>query len=222
MKYELPKLPYGYDALEPFIDARTMELHHAKHHQAYVDKLNEALAKHPEIAETPLEELLKNLDAVPEDIRGAVKNHGGGHLNHSLFWTLLAPAGGVSEPQGELATAVAGAYGSFADFKKAFTDSALKVFGSGWTWLVLSNPEGIVLPVPSRAEGSPAEGLGLEILTTPNQDTPLSQGKKPVLALDVWEHAYYLKYQNRRAEYIENWWNIVDWGAVGKSFHESV
>lgn len=214
MKYELPKLPYGYDALEPFIDARTMELHHLKHHQTYVDKLNEALVKHPEIAETPLEELLKNLDAVPEDIRGAVKNHGGGHLNHSLFWTLLTPSASSSAvagkglpsealaKEGALLDALTASFGSVEDFKKAFTDAALKVFGSGWTWLVLSSPKD--------------SSSGLAIVSTPNQDTPLSQGKKPILALDVWEHAYYLKYQNRRAEYIENWWNVVNWDEAGK------
>lgn len=199
MKHELPALPYGYDALEPFIDAKTMELHHAKHHQAYVDKLNAALETHPELQQTPLKKLLRNLDAIPDDIRAAVRNHGGGHLNHSLFWTLLAPQsqGGGSGPSGDVATLLAASFSSVDSFKKAFTDSALKVFGSGWVWLV-------------------KDGETLSIVATPNQDTPWSQGKIPVLALDLWEHAYYLKYQNRRAEYVENWWHIVNWRQVGE------
>ena len=182
MKHQLPSLPYPYDALEPYIDARTMELHHTKHHQTYVDKLNEALAKHPEIADKPLEELLGNLNAVPEDIRTAVRNHGGGHHNHSLFWKWLAPVGQAGQMPAEA-----------APFKEEFTKAAAGLFGSGWAWIVKNS------------------GGELKIITTPNQDSPLMQGLIPVLGLDVWEHAYYLKYQNRRAEYIEAWWNILNW-----------
>ena len=186
MKYELPPLPYSYDALESYIDARTMELHHAKHHQTYVDRLNEALAKHPEIADRPLEELLGNINtAVPEDIRTAVRNHGGGHLNHSFFWQTMGPAG----QSGQMPEAI-------APLKEEFTKAAAGLFGSGWAWLVKD------------------QSGALKIITTPNQDSPLMQGLTPVLGLDVWEHAYYLKYQNRRAEYIEAWWNIVNWDKI--------
>ncbi|HEX4104279.1 MAG TPA: superoxide dismutase [Candidatus Paceibacterota bacterium] len=196
MNYELPKLPYGYDALEPYIDAKTMELHYTKHHQTYVTKLNEALAKHPEIADTPLEKLLGNIDKVPEDIRTAVRNHGGGHSNHSFFWTIMGPnAGGM--PSGKIGEAITRAFTDFAKFKEQFTNAAAGVFGSGWAWLVWD-------------KGS------LVITTTPNQDSPLMKGQQPVLGLDVWEHAYYLKYQNRRPEYIDAWWNVVDWREVEK------
>ncbi len=207
MKYELPKLPYAYDALEPYIDAKTMELHHAKHHQTYVTKLNEALEKHPEIAAKPLEELLRGLDAVPEDIRGAVRNHGGGHLNHSFFWTIMGPAaaaqggaagqGGAHEPAGKAGMAIKHTFGDFAKFKEKFTAAAAGVFGSGWAWLVFDSGK-------------------LLITTTPNQDSPLMKGQTPIIGMDVWEHAYYLKYQNRRPEYIDAWWNVVNWDAADR------
>jgi len=201
MKYELPKLPYAYDALEPYIDAKTMEIHYTKHHQTYVNKLNEALDKHLEIADKPLAELLANLDAVPEDIRTAVRNHGGGHWNHSFFWTVMGAQGaGVGkEPAGELATAIAGAFGDFAKFKEEFTKVAVGVFGSGWAWLVVG-PDG-----------------KLAVTSTPNQDSPLSKHQKPLLALDLWEHAYYLKFLNKRTDYIDAWWNVVNWDQVSKN-----
>ncbi|HUC31415.1 MAG TPA: superoxide dismutase [Candidatus Paceibacterota bacterium] len=200
MKYELPKLPYGYDALEPYIDARTMEIHYTKHHQTYVTKLNEALDKHPEIADKPLEELLANLDAVPEDIRTAVRNHGGGHSNHSFFWTIMGPqdAGVGKEPEGAIADGIVAAFGDAATFKEEFTKAAAGVFGSGWAWLVLNG------------EGK------LAVTSTPNQDSPITKHQKPLLGLDVWEHAYYLKYQNKRPDYIDAWWNVVNWNEVNK------
>lgn len=182
MKYELPKLPYAYDALEPYIDSQTMELHHTKHHATYVNKLNEALAKEPAWQDKSLEELLTNLDKIPETIRGAVRNHGGGHYNHSLFWALLTPAGKNGTPNDKIIA-----------LKEEFNKAATGLFGSGWCWMV------------KDSAGQ------LSIMTTANQDSPISQGKKPVLGLDVWEHAYYLKYQNRRPEYIEAWWNVVNW-----------
>ncbi len=202
MKYELPQLPYAYDALEPYIDAKTMELHHTKHHQTYVTKLNEALDKHPEIAEAPLASLLANLPKVPEDIRMAVRNHGGGHLNHSFFWTIMARAGdgGGGEPSGKIADAIAATFGDFARFKDAFTKAAAGVFGSGWAWLA-RNSDGKIL-----------------VMTTPNQDSPLMVGATPILGLDVWEHAYYLKYQNKRPDYIDAWWNVVNWRGVDEAF----
>lgn len=198
MKYELPKLPYAYDALEPYIDAKTMEIHYTKHHQAYVNKLNEALAKHAELENKSLEELLKQLEVVPEDIRTAVRNHGGGHYNHSTFWRLMAPKAG-GEPKGKLSEAIQTTFGDFTKFKEQFTGAAAGVFGSGWAWLV-------------------KDGLKLMIVTTPNQDNPISKGQLPILGLDVWEHAYYLKYQNRRPEYIEAWWNVVNWEEVAKNY----
>jgi Fe-Mn family superoxide dismutase len=198
MIHQLPDLPYGYDALEPFIDTATMQLHHDKHHAAYVAKLNEALAKHPEVAEKTLEELLSDLVKVPEDIRTAVRNHGGGHMNHSMFWKMLAPASQAGAPDGKLLEALNSNFGSVEKFKADFTDTATKVFGSGWTWLALS-------------------GDKLEILVTPLQDNPISQGKKAILGLDLWEHAYYLKYQNRRPEYIAAFWNVVNWGEAGRA-----
>lgn len=209
MKHELPKLPYSYDALEPYIDARTMEIHHAKHHQAYIDKLNAALEKYADLQEKSAEELIKDLNAMPEDIRTAVRNHGGGHYNHSLFWASVvsssksASAGKSREPSGALADAVDKDFGKFSDFKEQFSKSAVGVFGSGWAWLV-------------------KDGAGkLSIISTPNQDNPISQGFTSLLGIDVWEHAYYLKYQNRRAEYIENWWNVVNWEEVERRFGES-
>jgi superoxide dismutase, Fe-Mn family len=201
--YELPQLPYGYDALEPTIDEQTMHLHHEKHHNTYVTNLNAALEKHPEADPGSLEELLANLDQVPEDIRTAVRNNGGGHSNHSLFWQIMGPSGqGGGEPSGELGSAIDSSFGSFEGFKEQFASAAAPgaLFGSGWAWLIAA-PDG-----------------SLAIETTPNQDTPLMEGKTPVLGLDVWEHAYYLKYQNRRPEYIENWWNVVNWDEVARRF----
>ena len=212
MKYELPKLPYAYDALEPHIDARTMELHHTKHHAAYVEKLNAALAKHPGIAETPLETLLADLSKVPEDIRTAVQNHGGGHYNHSLFWRVMYPptlSQSKDGPDGALADALANTFGSVEKFKESFSTAAAGHFGSGWAWLVMANGKG---QITNRK---------LEIITTPNQDTPLASGYLPLLSLDVWEHAYYLKWQNRRADYIAAWWNVVNWNEVGKRYDAS-
>jgi Fe-Mn family superoxide dismutase len=198
MKYELPKLPYAYDALEPYIDAKTMEIHYTKHHQTYVTKLNEALEKHPKLADKPLEELLGNLGAVPEDIRTAVRNHGGGHANHSFFWTVMGPmkTDAGKEPTGRVLAEIKTAFGDFKQFKEAFTKTAAGVFGSGWAWLVMDEDGKFV------------------ITSTPNQDSPLMNQQTPVLGLDVWEHAYYLKYQNKRPDYIEAWWNVVDWAAV--------
>lgn len=202
MKYELPALPYAYDALEPYIDAKTMEIHYTKHHQAYVNKLNEALEKHPEMADKPLEELLGNLTAVPEDIRTAVRNHGGGHINHSFFWTIMGPAApdAGKEPTGRVASEIAAAFGDFAQFKEKFAAAAAGVFGSGWAWLVADKDGKLV------------------ITSTPNQDSPLMNQQTPVLGLDVWEHAYYLKYQNKRPDYIDAWWSVVNWPAVEERF----
>lgn len=199
----MPKLPYSYDALEPYIDARTMEIHHTKHHQGYVDKLNEVLNKHPEVAEKPLEDLLKNLNSVPEDIRAAVRNQGGGHYNHLLFWKMMAPAPREKDntPRGQVEIAIRQTFGDFAKFKEEFGKAALGRFGSGWAWLVLDN------------------GGKLAIVSTANQDNPVLEGMKPLLGLDVWEHAYYLKYQNRRAEYIEAWWNVVNWEEVEQNLN---
>ncbi len=196
--YELPDLPYAYDALEPFIDTQTMQLHHDKHHAAYVNNLNAAIEKHPELASRSLEELLRDLNAVPEDIRTVIRNHGGGAWNHTFFWHIMAPnAGGA--PSGALAQAVEAAFGSFENFKAEFEKAANGRFGSGWAWLVKYNG-------------------GLSIVSTPNQDNPLSEGMVPILGLDVWEHAYYLKYQNRRAEYVTNWWNVVNWEEVARRY----
>jgi superoxide dismutase, Fe-Mn family len=200
MKYELPKLPYGYDALEPWIDAKTMEIHHTKHHQAYTNNLNAAIEKHPEIADLPLEKLLADLALVPEDIRAAVRNSGGGYWNHDFFWKVMRTPGGAGEPQGKVADAITASFGGFVPFKEAFTKAATGIFGSGWAWLVADN------------EGK------LIITTTPNQDNPLAVNQKPLLTLDIWEHAYYLKYQNRRPEYIDAWWNVVNWEAVQENF----
>ena len=201
MKYELPKLPYAYDALEPYIDARTMETHYTKHHQTYVTKLNDALAKHPEIADRPLAELLGDLASVPEDIRTAVRNHGGGHANHSFFWAIMAApraGGGGGEPAGRAGEVIKTTFGDFTKFKDEFSKAAASVFGSGWAWLV-------------RAQDG-----AYKITTTANQDSPLLAHEVPVLGLDVWEHAYYLKYQSRRPEYIDAWWNVVNWAEVEK------
>ncbi len=193
--FELPKLPYAFDALEPYVDAKTMELHHDKHHQTYVTKLNDALAQAPEWAAKSLDDIVKGYTAAPEAIRGALRNHGGGHYNHSLFWQIMKPQGG-GEPQGKLGEGIAGAFGDFGKFREVFTKAALAVFGSGWAWLVQDAKQ------------------KLSVVTTPNQDSPLTQGLTPLMGLDVWEHAYYLKYQNRRPEYVEAWWNVVNWEAV--------
>jgi Fe-Mn family superoxide dismutase len=199
MKHILPELKYEHNALEPYIDEMTMSIHHGKHHAAYVNNLNAALEKYPELQEKSLEELLISLDAIPEDIRTAVRNNGGGHYNHSLFWSIMAPnAGGV--PVGELAEKINERFGSFEEFKDLFGKAAVGRFGSGWAWLVISKA------------GS------LEIVSTPNQDSPISEGHKPLLGLDVWEHAYYLKYQNRRPDYIKEWWSVVDWNEVSNRY----
>jgi len=197
MAYSVPPLPYAYDALEPHIDKATMEFHHDKHHQAYVDKVNAAL-EGTALADTPIEDVLRDLSQVPEDKRGAVKNNGGGHYNHSLFWQIMSPDGG-GEPQGELASAIDSAFGSFGDLKTKMKETGVNQFGSGWSWLV-------------------HDGSGLAVVPSPNQDSPISSGKTPLLGVDVWEHAYYLKYQNRRPDYIEAWWNVVDWSAVAERF----
>ncbi|MCM3797134.1 superoxide dismutase SodA [Caldibacillus thermoamylovorans] len=197
MAFELPQLPYAYDALEPHIDKETMNIHHTKHHNTYVTNLNNAVAG-TEFENKTIEELVSNLDAVPENIRTAVRNNGGGHYNHSLFWQLLSPNGG-GEPSGALLDAINAKFGSFSAFKDEFTKAATGRFGSGWAWLVVNNGE-------------------LEITSTPNQDTPLSEGKTPILGLDVWEHAYYLKYQNRRPDYIAAFWNVVNWDEVAKRY----
>ncbi len=202
MKHTLPELPYAFNALEPHIDAKTMEIHYGKHHQGYVNKLNAALEGHTDLQELSVKELLSDLDRVPEDIRTAVRNNGGGHANHSLFWKMMKPGGG-GEPQGELKEALDRKFGDFSKFQEAFTNAAATLFGSGWAWLVV-NKEG-----------------ELEIIQTPNQDSPLSRGLMPVLGLDVWEHAYYLHYQNRRPEYIKAWWNVVDWENIAENYRSA-
>lgn len=194
MTHELPKLPYAYDALEPHIDKQTMEIHHTKHHKTYIDKLNAALEGHEDLKEKTVEELLKNLNSVPESIKTAVRNHGGGHYNHSLFWQMMAPNAG-GNPTGTVAEEINKKFGSFEKFKEQFSNSAIGVFGSGWAWLVWNGKE-------------------LEIVNTPNQDSPLSTGKTSLLGIDVWEHAYYLKNQNRRADYVAAFWNVVNWKQV--------
>jgi Fe-Mn family superoxide dismutase len=198
MAHELPKLPYPYDALEPHIDARTMEIHHTKHHQGYVNNLNAALEKAPDLQKKSLEELLRGINSVPEAIRTAVRNHGGGHANHTLFWQIMKPKGG-GEPHGKLADAITKSFGSVAKFKETFSGAAGSRFGSGWAWLVVKDGK-------------------LQVESTANQDSPFMDGKTPVLGLDVWEHAYYLKYQNKRADYIQAWWNVVNWDEVAKRF----
>jgi Fe-Mn family superoxide dismutase len=203
MGYELPELPYAYDALEPYIDARTMEIHYTKHHAGYVSNLNKALENYPEFQEKTVEELLTHLGSIPEGIRTAVRNNGGGHANHTLFWSVMGPSTG-SEPGGALASAIKGAFTSIESFKELFTRTAATRFGSGWAWLVVKDA-----------------GI-LDVFSTPNQDTPLSQGMTPILALDVWEHAYYLKYQNRRGDYIAAWWNVVNWAQIEKYFKAAV
>jgi superoxide dismutase, Fe-Mn family len=201
MPHTLPKLPYDYSALEPHIDAKTMEIHHTKHHQTYIDKLNAALEKHKELAEKSAEELIADLDMVPEDIRTAVRNNGGGHVNHSFFWEIMSPKGG-GKPEGELSKAIDSAFGSLDTFKEKFAEAAAARFGSGWAWLIV-------------------DGGKLSIMSTANQDNPVTEGKTPILGLDVWEHAYYLHYQNKRPDYVKAWWNVVNWPEVGKRFMEA-
>ncbi|HWA94818.1 MAG TPA: superoxide dismutase [Terracidiphilus sp.] len=201
MAYELAPLPYDYAALEPFIDSETMHLHHDKHHQAYVNNVNAALANHPDLAAKSVDDLLRSLADVPEAIRGAVRNNGGGHSNHTMFWNIMAPAnaGGGGAPTGAIADQIAKDFGDFEAFKKTFNETTAKQFGSGWGWLVF-------------------EGGKLKVMTTANQDSPLSQGLYPILGNDVWEHAYYLKYQNKRPDYLAAWWNVVNWAEVNKRF----
>ncbi|PYO69763.1 MAG: superoxide dismutase [Gemmatimonadetes bacterium] len=202
-RHALPPLPYDYAALEPYIDAQTMQIHHGKHHQAYVNNLNAALDKHPELSSWSLEDLLRKINQVPEDIRTAVRNNGGGHHNHSLFWTIMRPPSETGgEPGGALADAITKTFGTVAKFKELLSAAATGRFGSGWAWLVVS-------------------GGSLEVLSTANQDSPLMDGKGPILGLDVWEHAYYLKYQNRRPDYIAAWWNVVNWEEVAKRYTAS-
>lgn len=197
MPFELPKLSYSFDALELVIDAKTMEIHHDKHHAAYVTKLNDAIAKHPELGNKTVEELLRDIDNIPEDIRTAVRNHGGGHVNHSLFWEIMSAKTG--KPSGALTKAIDKTFGSVDKLMELVIANGMGQFGSGWTWLVVSNGE-------------------LKAYATPNQDSPLMQGDIPILGIDVWEHAYYLKYQNKRDEYLKNWWKIVNWEEVAKRF----
>ncbi|MDR0138350.1 superoxide dismutase SodA [Metabacillus idriensis] len=201
MAYELPQLPYAYDALEPHIDKETMNIHHTKHHNTYITNVNAALEGHDDLLSKSVEELVSNLDAVPEAARTAVRNNGGGHANHSLFWTILSPNGGGA-PSGELADKINSKFGSFETFKEEFAKAGATRFGSGWAWLVVNNGE-------------------LEVTSTPNQDSPLMEGKTPILGLDVWEHAYYLNYQNRRPDYISSFWNVVNWEEVTRRYEEA-
>jgi len=198
MTHNLPPLPYPFDALEPYIDAKTMEIHHDKHHGAYVNNLNKALEGHPEFQKLPVEELLARIGKVPEAVRTAVRNNGGGHLNHSMFWKIMKKGGG-GEPSGDLGDAIKGTFGNFGDLKKTFAQAATSRFGSGWAWLLI-------------------RGGKLTVESTANQDNPVIDGGKAIFGLDVWEHAYYLKYQNRRPEYIEAWWNTVNWAEVADNF----
>jgi Fe-Mn family superoxide dismutase len=196
MAYTLPALPYAYAALEPHIDARTMEIHHTKHHQAYINNANNALKDQPDLEALSVEALISDLSQVPENIRTVLRNNAGGHANHSLFWTVMAPNAG-GEPTGDIAAAINAAFGSFATFKEKFAAAATTRFGSGWAWLVVG-------------------GSGVEVMSTPNQDSPLMEGKTPILGLDVWEHAYYLNYQNRRPDYIAAFWNVINWNEVNR------
>ena len=196
--FVVPPLPYAFDALEPYIDAKTMEIHHDKHHGAYVTNLNKAVEGHADLQKLTVEQLISQIDKVPENIRTAVRNNGGGHANHSMFWKIMKKGGG-GEPKGELGDAIKSVFGSFADFKTKFNQAATTRFGSGWAWLFFKDGK-------------------LTLESTPNQDSPLMNGGKPVMGLDVWEHAYYLKYQNRRPEYIEAWWNVVNWDEITKNF----
>jgi Fe-Mn family superoxide dismutase len=202
MAYTLPDLPYDYNALEPHIDARTMEIHHTKHHQAYVNNANAALKGHAELEQLSVEDLLRQIDRVPEDIRTALRNNAGGHANHSLFWQIMSPNGG-GEPTGALADAIRKSFGDFNSFKEKFSNAGKGRFGSGWAWLVVDK------------DGN------LKIVDTANQDSPYMSGETPILGLDVWEHAYYLKYQNKRPDYVEAWWNIVDWDEVSRRYEQA-
>lgn len=197
--YQLPKLPYNYNALEPYIDGRTMEIHHTKHHQGYIDKLNKAFEDHPNLQDKPIEDLLWSLDTLPEEIRGVIRNNGGGHYNHSLFWQIMSPHSG-EKPGDELAAVINKNFGGLEKFQEEFNDKAGKIFGSGWCWLIKDGD------------------VQLKILTTPNQDSPVMEGIQPLLGLDVWEHAYYLNYQNRRPDYIKAWWNVINWNEVAKRY----
>ncbi len=201
MTHNLPPLPYPFDALEPYIDAKTMEIHHDKHHAAYVNNLNKALEGHPELQKLPVEELLTQISKVPEAVRTAVRNNGGGHLNHSMFWKIMKKGGG-GDPSGALADAINNTFGNFGDFKKAFAQAATSRFGSGWAWLLV-------------------RGGKLAIESTANQDNPIMDGGKAFFGLDVWEHAYYLKYQNRRPDYIDAWWSTVNWAQVADNFAQA-
>lgn len=203
MAYELPPLPYDYNALEPYIDEETMHLHHDKHHQAYVNNLNAALQGQSQFENMSIDQLIRSLNSVPENIRTAVRNNGGGHINHSMFWQIMKPSGG-GEPTGDLASAISSAFGSFDQFKAAFNDAGAKRFGSGWAWLVI---------------GADSK---LAVTSTANQDSPLIDGLYPVMGNDVWEHAYYLKYQNRRPEYLAAWWNVVNWDEIAKRFAQGM
>jgi Fe-Mn family superoxide dismutase len=198
MPFSVPDLPYAYDALEPHIDAKTMEIHHDKHHAAYVNNLNAALEKHPDLQGKSIEDLIKGINTVPEDIRTAVRNNGGGHINHTMFWEIMGPGKG-GEPTGAIGEAIKSAFGDFEKFKTQLNDAGVKRFGSGWAWLIDA-------------------GGKLVIESSANQDSPLMEGKKPILGVDVWEHAYYLKYQNRRPDYLAAWWNVINWDAVNKRF----
>lgn len=202
MKYELPELSYAYDALEPVIDARTMEIHHTKHHAGYTNNLNAALEKHTKLESVSLEKMLKDLDSVPEDIRRSVRNNGGGYLNHKLFWEVMAP-GGSKEPSGDLLAMINNSFGSYKEMRELFTQEALGRFGSGWAWLAAD------------------ANRDLEVFSTPNQDSPLTVGLTPILGLDVWEHAYYLNYQNRRADYVKAWWDLVNWTVVADLYNQA-
>ncbi|HEX6466450.1 MAG TPA: superoxide dismutase [Terriglobales bacterium] len=197
MAHEVPPLPYDYAALEPYIDAQTMTLHHDKHHAAYVTNLNNALQKHPELQSKSAEQLLRDIKSVPEDIRTAVRNNGGGHVNHTMFWQIMKPKGG-GPPSGKIAEEIKQTFGSFEDFQKLFNETGTKQFGSGWVWLVRNS------------------GGKLQVLSTPNQDNPMMDGHSPIMGNDVWEHAYYLKYQNRRPEYLNAWWNVVNWDEINQ------
>jgi len=200
MSHTLPDLPYAYDALEPYVDKQTMEIHHQKHHAAYIAKLNAALESHPDLQEKSVEELLKDLSSLPENIQTAVRNNGGGHYNHTIFWNIMGPNAG-GDPVGDLASAIDTKFGSFDAFKDEFAGAAVNRFGSGWAWLVLDSSS------------------NLSVMSSPNQDNPVSEGFKPLMGLDVWEHAYYLKYQNRRPEYIENWWNVINWRVIAERYN---
>ena len=199
MAHEVPPLPYDYAALEPYIDAQTMTLHHDKHHATYVTNLNNALQKYPQLQNKSPEELIRDIKSVPDDIRTAVRNNGGGHVNHSMFWKIMKPKGGGA-PTGKIADEIKSVFGSFEDFQKLFNDTGAKQFGSGWVWLVRNS------------------GGKLQVLSTPNQDSPMMDGHYPIMGNDVWEHAYYLKYQNKRADYLAAWWNVVNWDEINKRF----